>query len=231
MRTILFLIAEAFLVILSIILLPIFKRNEKFMFKYVNLFGKVGNFVVGNKLEIIGEENLSKEAALYVSNHESYFDLFNIIAVTKDNPIGFLAKQELKKIPIVSIWMEYAQSEFLDRDNLKKQVRSISNASKTLKSGHNIGVFPEGTRSTDDMEFKAGSFKIAQKAGRPIQPLTIVNTAAIYENQGRIKSAKTFVIVHEPIKFEDYKDKKLVDVAKEVQELVQSTKKEYINKI
>ncbi len=231
MRSILFLIVEGLIAIFSIILLPIFKRNEKFMFKYVHFFAKAGNFTSGNKIEVIGEENLTDEAALFVANHESYFDLFNIVSVTKTTPIGFLAKQELKKIPIISLWMAYAKSEFLDRDNLKKQVKSISNASKTLKSGHNIGVFPEGTRSTEDLEFKPGSFKVAQKAQKPIQPLTLVNTSAVFERQGRIKSSKTYVIIHKPIAYEEYKDKKLVDVAKEVETLIRTTRKEYSNKI
>ncbi len=231
MRTIIFLIVEAFLAIISIILLPIFKRNEKFMFKYINLFGKAGNLTAGNKIQIIGEEKLTKDAALFVANHESYFDLFNIVALTKTTPIGFLAKKELKKIPIVSTWMAYAQSEFLDRDNLKAQVRSISNASKTLKLGHNIGVFPEGTRSQENMEFKVGSFKVAQKAKKTIQPLTLVNTSAVFEQQGKIKSAKTFIIVHDPIPYEQYKDRKLNDVAKEVEVLIHSTRDKYLKEI
>ncbi len=232
MRSILFLFCEGLLAIFSIILLPIFKRNEKFMFKYVNVFQKVGNKASGNKLTIINEENLCKnEAYLLVSNHDSIFDLFNIMALTKDKPIGFVAKKELQKLPIISKWMEYAHTEFIDRNNLKSQMRSITNATKTLRSGHVIGIFPEGTRSEENMEFKPGSIKIALKAKCDIQPVTLVNTAALYERQGKIKSAKTYMIVHEPLVYEQYKDRNMNEVTKEIETLVHNTKKEYLKKI
>lgn len=232
MRSILFLLCEGLLAIFSIILLPVFKRNEKFMFKYVNLFQKVGNKAAGNKLTIINEENLCKEDVyLLVSNHDSIFDLFNIMALTKDKPIGFVAKKELKKVPIVSKWMEYAHTEFIDRDNLKSQMRSITNATKTLRSGHVMGIFPEGTRSEENMEFKAGSLKLALKAKCDIQPVTVVNTAALYERQGKIKSAKTYIIVHKLVAYEQYKDRNMNEVAKEIETLVHETKNQYLKKI
>ncbi len=232
MRSILFLLCEGLLAIFSIILLPIFKRNEKFMFKYVNLFQKVGNKAVGNKLTIINEENLSKESVfLLVSNHDSIFDLFNIMALTKDRPIGFVAKKELQKLPIISKWMKYAHTEFIDRDSLKSQMRSITNATKTLRNGHIMGIFPEGTRSEENMEFKAGSLKMALKAKCDIQPLTLVNTAELYERQGKLKSATTYIIVHEPILYKQYKDRNMNDVAKEIETLVHNTKNQYLKKI
>ncbi len=232
MRSILFLLSEGLVVIASIIFLPIMKRNDKFLYKYVSFFERVGRKASGNKLTIIGEENLCKDDGfLLVANHDSIFDLFNIIAVTKDMPISFMAKKELSKLPIISTWMKYSQSEFIDRDNLKSQMRSITNLTKLLRSGKAVGIFPEGTRSEENLEFKPGSLKIALKAKKAIQPMTLVNTAAIYERQGKIKSAKTYIIVHEPIAYEDYKDRNMTEVAKEIETLVHTTKNEYLKKI
>ncbi len=232
MRSILFLLCEGLVAIVSIIFLPIMKRNEKFLHKYVSFFERVGRKASGNRLTIVGEENLCQEDGfLLAANHDSIFDLFNIIAVTKNLPISFMAKKELRKIPIVGIWMEYSQTEFIDRENLKSQMRSITNLTKLLRNGKVVGIFPEGTRSEENLEFKAGSFKIALKAKKAIQPMTIVNTAAIYERQGKIKSAKTYIIVHEPIAYEDYKDRNMNDVAKEIETLVHTTKNEYMKKI
>lgn len=232
MRSIIFLLAMGLIAVISIIFLPIMKRSDKFLFKYVSLFERVGRFVAGNKLTIVDEEKLCREEGyLLISNHDSIFDLFNIIAVTKQTPISFMAKEELRKIPIIGKWMEYSQSEFINRENVKSQVRSISNLTKLLKNGRVIGIFPEGTRSEENLEFKAGSLKIAYKAKKAIQPMTLVNTAAVYERQGKIKSAKTYIIVHEPITYEDYKDRSVIELTKEVETLIHTTKIEYLKKI
>ena len=54
-----------------------------------------------------------------------------------------------------------------------------------VKSGISICIFPEGTRNTGEelslLPFKEGSFKIAEKAGCAIVPISLNNTAQIFE--------------------------------------------------
>ena len=54
-----------------------------------------------------------------------------------------------------------------------------------LKNGVSICIFPEGTRNKGEegtlLSFKEGSFKMATKAGCPIVPIAINNTADIWE--------------------------------------------------
>lgn len=82
---------------------------------------------------------------------------------------------------------------FLDRDNIKEGMKTILTAIEKAKNGISICIFPEGTRNkTSDtfLPFHEGSFKIAEKAGVPIIPMTIVNSAAVFEDQfPKIKSA------------------------------------------
>lgn len=222
--------------IVFIITLPIYivvriTNNEKLGWMYIRMLVKTINFFVGNKLTIVGQENLlTDQAFLVVSNHDSIFDIPNILSAMKKQPIGFVAKDSLANIPLISWLMYMAKSEFIDRENIRMQVKSISSATKTLKAGHNMAIFPEGTRSEENMEFKTGSFKIAQKAQKAVQPITIVNSAALFEKTGKFHSAKTFVIVHEPILFEDYKERSLAEVAHECETLIHTTKDEYFAK-
>nr|WP_242850094.1 lysophospholipid acyltransferase family protein [Clostridium polynesiense] len=56
--------------------------------------------VTGMSYEAYGKENIPEGNCLYVSNHQSLFDIPLIIdAVSK--PLGFVAKKELKKVPIL----------------------------------------------------------------------------------------------------------------------------------
>ncbi|MCD7863313.1 MAG: 1-acyl-sn-glycerol-3-phosphate acyltransferase [Lachnospiraceae bacterium] len=142
-------------------------------------------FLSGTKLTVLGEENVPKDRpVVYIGNHTSYFDV--VIGYTRvPGPTGFVAKDSMGKIPLLNLWMLRGKCVFLNRDNVKEGLKSILEAIKEVKEGVSIYIFPEGTRNkTPDtfMEFKEGSFKIPEKSGAPIIPVTFVNSHAIYED-------------------------------------------------
>lgn len=143
-------------------------------------------FLAGTKVIALGEENIPKDTAvLYVGNHRSYFDIV-LTYVRVPRPTGYIAKKEMEKIPLLSVWMKNLHCLFLDRDNIKEGMKTILTAIEKIKSGISICIFPEGTRNkTPDtfLPFHEGSFKIAEKAGVPIIPMTIVNSAGVFEDQ------------------------------------------------
>ncbi len=141
-------------------------------------------FICGIKRTVIGEENVPKDqAVLYVSNHRSIFDIV-ITYPRVPSPTGFIAKQEILKVPLLNIWMIYLDCLFLDRKNLKKGLEMILSAIDKVKNGISIFIYPEGTRNKTDAplgEFHKGSFKIAQKSGCPIVPVVVNHTEDIFE--------------------------------------------------
>ena len=141
-------------------------------------------FISGIKRTVIGEENVPKDqAVLYVSNHRSIFDIV-ITYPRVPSPTGFIAKQEILKVPLLDIWMIYLDCLFLDRKNLKKGLEMILSAIDKVKNGISIFIYPEGTRNKTDAplgEFHKGSFKIAQKSGCPIVPVVVNHTEDIFE--------------------------------------------------
>ena len=62
--------------------------------------------------------------------------------------------------------MRLIQCRFIDSTDVRQSVRVISAAAKSVKEGHLMVLFPEGTRmvQAEVGSFKAGSFKLAQKA-------------------------------------------------------------------
>lgn len=154
-------------------------------------------FLAGTKVIALGEENIPKDCAvLYVGNHRSFFDIV-LTYVRVPRPTGYVAKKEMEKIPLLSVWMKNLHCLFLDRDNIKEGMKTILTAIEKVKSGISICIFPEGTRNkTADsfLPFHEGSFKIAEKAGVPIIPMTIVNSAAVFEDQLPKIKKRTVVI-------------------------------------
>ena len=151
----------------------------------------------GLKLTIKGKENIPDEPALFVANHRSYFDIL-IMYVQCERLTGFVAKDSIEKIPSLRVWMRYLYCLFLKRDDPRAGMKMILQAIEYIKQGVSICIFPEGTRNKGEelslLPFKEGSFKIATKAGCPIVPVSINNSAEIFENHVP-KLRKTHVIL------------------------------------
>lgn len=161
--------------------------------------------VTGADITIIGHENVPKDqAVLYIGNHRSFFDIL-LTYVHCPDLTGYIAKKEMEPIPLLSTWMRYLHCLFLDRKDIKEGMKTILTAIEKVKNGISICIFPEGTRNKGDNElellpFHEGSFKIATKSGCPIIPMSISNSAEIFENHfPKIKPCKVVVEYGKPI--------------------------------
>jgi 1-acyl-sn-glycerol-3-phosphate acyltransferase len=134
-------------------------------------------WIAGTKVTVIGKENMPDEAALYVGNHRSFFDILIMYVQCKDLT-GFVAKDSLGKIPSLRVWMRYVYCLFLDRKDIKQGMMTILQAIEYVKQGVSIGIFPEGTYHKKDLllPFKPGVISFAEKTGAPIIPFVIDST-------------------------------------------------------
>ncbi len=147
---------------------------------------KLMMLVSGAKVELRGMENIPKdEAVLFVSNHKGFFDIVAGYAYTP-KLLGFVAKEEMKAVPILNIWMVLVNCLFLDRKDIKKGLKTILDGISNVKEGYSVWICPEGTRNksedeTNLLEFKEGSLKIAQKSRCFVVPVAITGTRQILE--------------------------------------------------
>ncbi len=142
-------------------------------------------FLCGTKTTVIGMENIPKdEPVLFIGNHRGFFDV--VIAYARFNRLtGFVAKKEMKKVPILRTWMGLLHCLFLDRANVKEGLKTVLEGIEMIKKDQiSIVIFPEGTRNKEDgvQTFKEGSFKFAEKSGCKIVPMVQNNTSAIFED-------------------------------------------------
>ena len=192
-----------------------------------NMVWNWSNFVLkiaGLNLTVIGKENIPDEPCVFVGNHQSNFDIPVILSNT-NRVTGAIAKKDMERIPIMSYWMRQIHSVFMDRENPREALKSISEGIENLKNGYSMIIFPEGTRSRSNSmgEFKKGSMRLAVKAGVPIVPITVYDTYKAMEgNNGKIKKANAKLIIGKPIYLDTMSKEEKADIAEMVQGIIQS---------
>lgn len=170
--------------------------------RFVSGFFKTELKIAGCKVKAIGVENIPKdEACLFVGNHRSYFDIL-VYHETIKKPAGFVAKIEMKKLPLLPLYMEDIGCLFLDRNDIRQGLETINKGAEYLKKGHSMILFPEGTRNQKEelLPFKEGGLKMAEKAKCPVVPVAISGSDLLLESapKKRIRGHKVVIQFGQP---------------------------------
>lgn len=184
--------------------------------------------VADTQIIVDGFENIPKDRTFVIfANHKSMVDVLAIYA-TVNQPISFIGKIELKKVPVLRGWMEAMGAIFMDRSDLRESMKALMEGIKKVKAGTNMGIFPEGTRSSGRMnEFKGGSFKLATKCGAPIVPVSIEGTNEMFEdNHMFVKKATIKITYHPVVETEGLSKEEEKELPAKVQEIIGSALKE-----
>lgn len=204
-RTIICLIFVALFLILSMplhfILWLIGRKNPMAKYhaahKVIRWAFRVVFAIGGIKCNVVGAEQIPTDTpVVFVSNHRSYLDIL-LLQTTANVPVGFVAKTELKKIPLLGFWMQDIGCVFIDRASIKSAVKSINDGVDHIKSGCSMTICPEGTRGHGEemAAFKDGSLKLATKAKVPVVPAAIIGTDDCLENNSGLKLTKGSVTI------------------------------------
>ena len=164
--------------------------------------------ITGATVKVTGAENVPlNEPVLFVGNHQGNMDI-PLLYITSPQKMGFVAKKEFEKIPVFGYWMKERNCVFMDRGNAKESLKSINQAIDILKRGHSIAIFPEGTRSKKEEmgDFKAGSLRIALKAGVKVVPVTFKGSYKLMEETGKVTPSKVNVHYSHPIDAKEFTD-------------------------
>lgn len=210
-----FIIAAIFVILFLILSIPVLIVLSILGIVAPNLRDKAGQGIIawafhvvliisGVKVRAIGLEKIPRDTGvIYVSNHRSIFDILVVYGLFP-GITGYLAKKELKKIPLFSQWMKFVHCIFVQRDSKVSAAKSLEMGAEELKIGYSCYIFAEGTRNkgkeTELLPFKGGAFKLAEHARCPIVPIAITGTREIFEDHfPRIKPSRVTVEFCDPI--------------------------------
>lgn len=158
-------------------------------------------WVFGFKVEVSGIENLPKSNNIcIISNHQGYADIPLIIGFIPKK-VGFIAKKELARIPMMNIWLKALGCILIDRKNVRQSLKVIEKGAQQIQKGHPMVIFPEGKRSRSHnmVKFKPGAFKLLTGSNALAVPLTINGSHKIVEETGRVTATTVKLIIHPAI--------------------------------
>ena len=126
------------------------------------------------RFELHGADRVPATGPLVMAaNHVGWLD-GPLLAISSPRPVHALTKQEMFAGPLGLLLRASGQIE-LDRFHV--DVAAIRSAVATLRAGHAVGVFPEGTRGAGDMTSpRSGAAYLALVTGAPVVPVSFLGT-------------------------------------------------------
>ncbi len=197
--------------------------SQEIAHNFIHSWGRSCLLLAGLKIEVSGTENIPFDTpAIYVSNHQSNFD---IPIIYSGLPVTFnwLAKKELFQIPLFGHAMKRSGCIPIDRTNRRSTMHSISEAAQQIKNGSSVIIFPEGTRSPDGrlQEFKKGALLIAAKAQVPVVPIAIHGSYQILpKDRWRIIPGKLKLEILPPIPTTGIKTRDIEQLTEKVHDMI-----------
>ncbi len=190
-----------FLFSISAIISTLFDSSGRLYAWHARLWARLGLALNGVTVTVTGAEHLPDGPVIFMSNHQSNFDILSLLAAMP-RQIHWIAKKELFEIPVFGPSMRRGGYIPLDRGDGRKALQSMDEAAATIHQGKSVVLFPEGTRTTDGnlLPFKRGGFILARKADVPVIPVTINGSGRINPaNQIRLYSGNIRITLHPPV--------------------------------
>lgn len=158
---------------------------------------------MGYSCSFSSETDLSGvQGALFISNHQGTLDPA-LIAAFCPVPLRFVSKKSNEKLPLLGRWARAAGTLHFDRDSRKDNIAMLRQACRLLKSGKNVLIFPEGTRSRSAQchPFQPGSLQPALLAKADIVPVVLQGSYALDVPSARIQHLHVHFLA--PIPYEE----------------------------
>ena len=180
--------------------------------RLIRFWAKGNLWACGVKVRVQGLERLDpRKAYLFMSNHQSQFDILALMSALDAFQLRWVAKQELRKVPVLGLCIQRTHQIIVDRESRTQAVATIRLVKELLNAGISVLFFPEGTRSKDGqlLPFKPGGFAVAVETGVPVVPVTVNGSRAIMPSgDWKVRAGEIEIVLSEPIRIDPHLSKK-----------------------
>lgn len=148
------------------------------------------------KVTLYGVDNLPKEPAIFVANHQSALDIILLGSLANGYPHMWYALAYYAQKPVIGFFIRRIGIP-LDRSNNVGAARSLMRGIELVQNQQrHIMIFPEGGRYNDGTihEFLRGFAVIARKTGRPVIPVFMPYNGLVYPPHSFLIHAHELVV-------------------------------------
>ncbi|MHB1340314.1 MAG: lysophospholipid acyltransferase family protein [Coriobacteriia bacterium] len=133
--------------------------------------------------------------ALLAGNHRSYMDPV-ILWCVSPRFVHFMAKKELFESRFYGWLLPRLWAFGVDRSGADRA--AITQATTFLESGDLVGIFPEGTRSTDGGlgEAHGGAAFVALRADVPVVPVAVLGTEHVWPRGQKVPKLRRVTVMY-----------------------------------
>ncbi len=154
--------------------LPYKRHGIPFKAWYLSFLAKTALRVCDIRVECEDRDAFYKHKGFVFTNHTSYLDIIVKVAIV---PMRFLAKQEVRKMPMIGWAAEQIGCIFVRRDN-KTSRKAARHSLADVDFSIPLVLYPEGTVNRLDSgetlkPFRVGAFEVAAQNSIPYLPATI----------------------------------------------------------
>ena len=184
-------------------------------------------WTTGIKGNIIGYDKLDKtKSYIIVGKHESTWDTLIMHTFMRPAPV-FILKRELLFVPFFGWSLALASKIAIDRGGGAGSIKKILREGKEyIKEGHNIVIFPQGTRvppysTIKQYPYKTGFIALIREMGADVIPMAL-NSGKLWRKKQFLKHSGTITMEFmEPIKYEDIKKMSKEELIEKLENIIE----------
>lgn len=169
------------------------------------------------------DREIPKRRFLLVCNHLHDIDPAFLLRAFPKSQLAFIAKQEVRQMPLIGPFLKMTQGQFVNRENDREALKSIIKCIGIIKENKgSVAVFPEGWIKEDRKlrPFRPGVFKIAQKAKVPVVICTLQDTHKVLPKVKKLRRADVHLHLVGIIPAEELEGVTTVDIAHRVYDMM-----------
>ncbi len=227
---------------IGIITYPVFillignkKNNDKILFIQTYIYVTLLEIFCLIKIVPINREKLKNVPGVIVANHTSLFDIVCSYRAFQNHRFSFLAKYEIRKMPIVKLFFKNENMNItVERGNKADGAAAIEKMGKKIDEGFHAVIYPEGTRSKYApvmRDFRNGAFRLAIEKQVPIYPVTYVDNWQILGDLknpwGWARPGITRVVIHDAIETKGMTEEDLLPLLERVKTVIENEMRKY----
>jgi 1-acyl-sn-glycerol-3-phosphate acyltransferase len=157
---------------------PVLLTRPEGVKNYARLWARLSlrlfSIICGVAVDIRGVQNLPEGGVIVAAKHQSFLDILALITVLPD--FTFVLKRELMMIPMFGQFLRRSGMIPIDRSKGRAVMSELNERVRSaLESGHQLVIFPEGTRRPPGAEpqYKSGVSHLYAGADAPCVPVAL----------------------------------------------------------